>query len=133
MKIDFKLIKKLREELEEFLKDKPELRKLQDEIDTRMSKCDTQHNRCAVIQEMMLESNYRIVDASTNLNEAFNEFCNPSVKKLEVVEEFTHLGPFDLNERCDNCEEYTKEEDLQEVYHTETREHFFVCEKCRIL
>ena len=80
--VDFAKIKELREEINKLLEEHPELRPLQEEIDSELSKCgnDTQR-RNAKIQEMMMNTWYKIVPT-------WNEFAESKENnKLTVVEE----------------------------------------------
>ena len=56
MTIDTKKIFELKQEIYKLLQDKPELCALQDKIDTMLSAAGNQHNRCVLINRMMLES-----------------------------------------------------------------------------
>lgn len=58
---DFEKISTLREQINELLREHPELEPLQQEIDEALHKCgnDTQ-KRCRVLQEMMLNTWWKI-------------------------------------------------------------------------
>lgn len=68
LSVDFEKIKELRKQIKELLKEKPELQPLQDEIDAAMKKVGgNTHNRCAVLQDMMLTKWMEIIKANEDL------------------------------------------------------------------
>jgi len=72
-KIDHALIAKLEKQLEELLKERPELVMLQKRVELLLTRAgDNQHNRCTAIQEMMLEIWSGIIPAGKALEEAWN-------------------------------------------------------------
>lgn len=65
---DFTEIKRLRNEINLLIKEKPELRVLQDEIDKRMLKCGNNvQRRNAVIQDMLLKKWHEVLNPMTEL------------------------------------------------------------------
>lgn len=59
--IDFEKIKMYREQINELLKEHPELEDLQKQIDESLKKAGSnKHERCRVIQEIMLNTWFKI-------------------------------------------------------------------------
>lgn len=68
MSIDFDLIKKLNDEIERLLQERPQYRALQEEIKEVLRKAgDNQHNRCAMLQDFMLTKWSEIFGANDKL------------------------------------------------------------------
>jgi seryl-tRNA synthetase len=56
----------LKQEITALLKEHPELQPLQDEIYKAMAKAGNQHNRCVIIQSMMID---KVCELKTKLEE----------------------------------------------------------------
>ena len=61
MNIDFERIKRLREEINKLIEERPDLAQLQADIDTQLQGL-TKQQRCAKIQEMMLNTWFKITE-----------------------------------------------------------------------
>lgn len=55
-------IEELQSEIKLLIKEKPRLGIIQKEIDQRLAKCNTQYERCRIIQEMMLNQWWKITE-----------------------------------------------------------------------
>ncbi len=61
MDVDFERIKQLREEINKLIEERPDLAQLQEEIDNTLRGL-TKRQRCVKIQEMLLNSWFRITE-----------------------------------------------------------------------
>ena len=88
MVIDFVKIKKLREQINDLIRQRPELQVLQDEIDKELAKCGTnRHNRCVVIQNMMLTKWKEIVPMAEQLTDACKNLTENVAEAIEIQKE----------------------------------------------
>jgi len=59
---DFQKMKELREQIRLLIEEKPELQALQDELDNKLKGVKDHKERARIIQEMLLNTWYRITD-----------------------------------------------------------------------
>ena len=86
MEIDFEKIKALQEEIYELIEKRPELQAFQDEINKKLSKCNSQENRLSMISIMMLESFFKLNEVLNGINSVYKK-DNKNKPKLTIVEE----------------------------------------------
>ena len=87
MSVDFTKIKKIRQEIKKLLEEHPELMKLQDEIDRELAKCGNDiQRRNSVIQQMMCNTWFKIVDANEQLQQT-QTVVNEGYTKLQLVKD----------------------------------------------
>jgi len=72
--MDFEKMKKLQDELNKLLEERPDLQALQDKIDTTLNKAGSKNNRLTMMQNLMLDSFFE-------LNEKLQEMSG-RMKKL---------------------------------------------------
>ena len=82
MLIDWQKIQCLRAEIDALIAKRPKLAVLQKEIDECLSKCNSQHNRCIVINTMMWESFHKMREALIEFKSG--KFLNEK-QKLSLV------------------------------------------------
>jgi len=71
--IDFELISKLNKEIEALIKERPELRELQDEINEVMNKVGSTHNRNAAINALMMEKFHELNKVLQSFSDKFKD------------------------------------------------------------
>jgi hypothetical protein len=99
--IDFIQIKALRDEINRLLEERPEYQALQDEIDKTLAKCGNisrhntpkendriTHNRCVVVQDMMLTKWKTIMPDLEDLGRKVKEIGDIAQEGLEEYEKW---------------------------------------------
>jgi seryl-tRNA synthetase len=96
--MDFEKMKKLQDELNKLLEERPELQALQDKIDATLNKAGSKNNRLTMIQNLMLDSffelNEKLQEMSgkmKKLGSDVKEIGKPTKSKLRVVPNLTVL------------------------------------------
>lgn len=80
--MDTKKIEELMEARRKLLEERPELQEIQDKIDKALEKAGSnQHNRCVIIQNMMLDTWYKMLPATKDLEEALKPLLELENKK----------------------------------------------------
>ena len=72
--MDTKKIFEAKLEIQKLLKEHPELRELQNEIDRQMKGAVTQHNRCVIITRMLKDKAKELGKALRELEEELTKF-----------------------------------------------------------
>lgn len=78
----FTKVKALREEINRLIEERPVLRALQDEIDRRLATASSQHNRLAIIQDLMF-TKFRELSAAMQDLKSSTEVFNTLVQEIK--------------------------------------------------
>jgi len=87
MDIDFKKINELRQEIKKLIEERPELQEYQDFIDAELNKAgDNPHNRCVVLQNLMLQKRQELLEQLQGLQKACRTLQTSCIKLNKNIE-----------------------------------------------